>query len=444
MTALPGRRRRSTLVAAIAAAAAVAVVITLTIIGALTLYNSTEGADASAATRRAGVPEHADRGDRRRRRRGQAGVDRRARRAAGRDRREHRHRAGQRRLRRRRRAATACRSTETLAVQGQDALPRRARGDAAPRRSTTSSSSTRPGSPSCWRRSAPLTSTCRSTSPTPTATSWPRPGRPTMDAAAAAAVLTARDPTVSAAEQYPAAGAVWSAVAQAVGAGIAAGSSDPTTASDRPPRADRRRPSAPASDAAVATPVRPADRRPRRAPGRCGSTPSPPDQNIGNVDVVARSTRPRLVLVFGQIAPGTVSAPGSGLSFRVVSAFSDDQLAATGLTNTEVAYARDRHDPGRRRQRPVGRHRRRDHPARRRRSRSPTQTLVPAPRRCRRAVRTDRRRPSTSSPIAGVDVVPSSAPTASTLSLTAPRCRGPGDDAPTCAGRPPRPTETTG
>jgi len=42
--------------------------------------------------------------------------------------------------------------------------------------------------------------------------------------------------------------------------------------------------------------------------------------------------------VFGQIAPGAVSAPGSGLSFRVVSAFSDDQLADTGLSNTDVAY----------------------------------------------------------------------------------------------------------
>ena len=42
--------------------------------------------------------------------------------------------------------------------------------------------------------------------------------------------------------------------------------------------------------------------------------------------------------MFGQIAPGAVSAPGTGLSFRVISAFSDDQLADTGLTNTEVAY----------------------------------------------------------------------------------------------------------
>ena len=80
-------------------------------------------------------------------------------------------------------------------------------------------------------------------------------GAAEMDAAAAAAVLTARDPKVAAAEQYPAAGAVWSAVAQAVGAGI------PPPRPTRRPR--RPRPRTPprhgldrgdaAADAAVAT-----------------------------------------------------------------------------------------------------------------------------------------------------------------------------------------------
>ena len=51
MTALAGRRRRSTLVASIAAVIAAALVVTLTVIGALTLYNSTDGADASAGGR---------------------------------------------------------------------------------------------------------------------------------------------------------------------------------------------------------------------------------------------------------------------------------------------------------------------------------------------------------------------------------------------------------
>jgi len=48
VTAIAGRRRRSTLVASIAAAVAVVLVITLTIVGALALYNSTDGADASS------------------------------------------------------------------------------------------------------------------------------------------------------------------------------------------------------------------------------------------------------------------------------------------------------------------------------------------------------------------------------------------------------------
>ena len=165
-----------------------------------------------------------------------------------------------------------------------------------------------------------------------------------MDAAAAAAVLTARDPKVSATEQYPAAGAVWSAVAQAVGAGITAASPDPTTtpaptASAAPTDGTASPTSsaaASAGDAAVAALFD------QLIHGRVGSRalradPIPADQNIGNVDASLIDPA-EAVLVFGQIAPGAVSAPGSGLSFRVVSAFSDDQLADTGLTNTEVAY----------------------------------------------------------------------------------------------------------
>ena len=52
MTALPGRRRRSTLIAAGAAVAAAVAAIGLGALGAVTLYNSTEGADAAS-----GLPE---------------------------------------------------------------------------------------------------------------------------------------------------------------------------------------------------------------------------------------------------------------------------------------------------------------------------------------------------------------------------------------------------
>jgi hypothetical protein len=67
------------------------------------------------------------------------------------------------------------------------------------------------------------------------------------------------------------------------------------------------------------------------------TAPVPAAQNPRGVDVTQLDPA-EVLLVFGQIAPRAVSAPGSGLSFRVVSSFSKDQLAGTGLTNTELAY----------------------------------------------------------------------------------------------------------
>jgi hypothetical protein len=147
-------------------------------------------------------------------------------------------------------------------------------------------------------------------------------GPDTVDAEEAAAILTARDPAVPAIEQYPAAGAVWSGVAAAIGEGIGGAELD-----DRPELA--------AIDDLASL-------FERLTQGRVGYrslravAPSPAD-NPRQVDVVELDPV-ELVLVFGQVAPGAVAAPSAGSSFRVVSAFSDEQLAASGLTNTDVAY----------------------------------------------------------------------------------------------------------
>jgi hypothetical protein len=67
------------------------------------------------------------------------------------------------------------------------------------------------------------------------------------------------------------------------------------------------------------------------------TSPSAED-NPRSVDVVELDPV-ELTLVFGQIAPSAVAAPNAGLTFRVVSSFSDEQLAASGMTNTDVAYS---------------------------------------------------------------------------------------------------------
>ncbi len=363
MTALPGRRRRSTLVAAIAAAVAVAVVITLTIVGALTLYNSTDGADASAPRDELVFPNTPIGAI--------AGLDAQGNLAsiavlvvqpAG--------TGGS--------IVTVAVNADsgsgtggnplpldqTLAVQGQDAF----RSDLA--------ATLRLGLEDvAFLDAAGLAALLAPIGPLPVdlpidvtdaaGDVVAKAGTTEMDAAAAAAVLTSRDPQVSATEQYPAAGAVWSAVAQAVGAGITAAAPAQTTsttsattapttsAAGAPPSTSGNA----ASDAAVATLFD------HLIHGRVGTRalradPVPADQNIGNVDASLVDPA-EAVLVFGQIAPGAVSAPGAGLSFRVVSAFSDDQLAATGLDQHRSRLPHHRHHLVDRRQRRVGRHRRR-------------------------------------------------------------------------------------
>jgi hypothetical protein len=322
VTALAGRRRRSTLVASIAAALAAVLVVTLTVIGALTLYNSSDGADASAGRHErvfprtpvgaiaavdgsgklaslavlvvqpAGsggsvvpIPVSADSS-------GGAGPER-------------------------------LPLDETLAVQGQAALQdelgallRLGISDVAFVDAAALAEMLEPVGSLTVDLPIGVTDAA--------AKVVANKGATTMDATEAAAVLTARNPDVPAAERYRAAIAVWAAVADSVGDGVTApeGASTATTT----------------AGATAKVKAMFADLIGGRVGARALRTsPVPADRNGRNVDVALLDPA-EVLLVFGQIAPGAVSAPGSGLSFRVISAFTDDQLAGAGLTNTEVAY----------------------------------------------------------------------------------------------------------
>lgn len=138
-------------------------------------------------------------------------------------------------------------------------------------------------------------------------------GAQTLDPQQLASVLTARDPGRTAHEQYPAASVVWAAIASAVGDGLAVetgtGTLDPVLAG------------------LLAGPVR---QRP------LAFQVAPPAQNPRDVDAVLLD-RSDLALVFGQIAPGNVSAPNPALSFRVESPF-DDTTLGPGRSRSELAY----------------------------------------------------------------------------------------------------------
>jgi hypothetical protein len=335
VTALAGRRRRSTIVASIAAVVAAALVVTLTTIGALSLYNSTDGANASARSAElvfpktpvgalaaldgdgklaslavlvvppAGkggsiipVPVSADSS-------GGEGPDR-------------------------------LPLDETLAVQGQQAL-----------RDELSVALRLGVDDVAYVDAAQLTRMLAPVGPLsvdlPIAVTGADgrvvadAGESTMDAAAAAAVLTARDSTIPAAQEYKAAAAVWAAVAKAAGGGGA-----PPTASAAAGSTTTSTTAAPSADAGAASSAAVKAMFTDLLAGRIGeralrTAPVPAAQNPRGVDVTVLDPA-EVLLVFGQIAPGAVSAPGSGLSFRVISSFSPDQLAGTGLSNTEVAY----------------------------------------------------------------------------------------------------------
>lgn len=160
-------------------------------------------------------------------------------------------------------------------------------------------------------------------------------GTAEMDAAGMAAVLTARDPSVPAAQQSAATAAVWEGLGSATGGETGARATDaPTT--DAPstdaPSTDATTPATVTADAllaqAVEGPIGTWALRTRAVDA--GDNPEA-------LDVVIPD-RVETALVFGQIAPGHASAANPSASFRVVAAFTEEQLGDRGWTNADVAY----------------------------------------------------------------------------------------------------------
>jgi hypothetical protein len=119
-------------------------------------------------------------------------------------------------------------------------------------------------------------------------------GRATIDAELASRLLTARDPDVPAARQYTAAAAVWSAVAAAVGEGIGVDGGPPTTAAPDDVIDD-------AGELFARLLAGPVGYRSLR------TNETPAEDNPRDVDVVTLDPA-ELILVFGQVAPGAVAA----------------------------------------------------------------------------------------------------------------------------------------
>ena len=187
-------------------------------------------------------------------------------------------------------------------------------------------------------------STCRPTSPTPSGAIVAEAGAATIDADAGRGDPDgARPRRAGGRAQYGAAAAVWSGVAAAVGDGLAADGRAADDRRGRRPSSGRRRPGRP----------------PRSAGGSAtaslrSTAPIAAADNPRGVDVAALDPV-ELTLVFGQIAPAAVPAPERRADVpRRQRRSATSSSPASGRTNTEVAYARDRRPAVRRRQRRVG------------------------------------------------------------------------------------------
>lgn len=145
-------------------------------------------------------------------------------------------------------------------------------------------------------------------------------GVQTIEPEIAAAILAARH-VESGAEDYDVDVAVWSAIADAIGPGVDSPLAFPVGDPDRLALAETVGQLA-AGSVSVQT-LR-------------FETVASVDLNPRGVDALALD-RVDVTVLFGHVAPGRVAAPYAGYTFRVVSAFTDDQLSGSA-SRLDVAY----------------------------------------------------------------------------------------------------------
>jgi LytR_cpsA_psr family len=152
-------------------------------------------------------------------------------------------------------------------------------------------------------------------------------GPQTLAADQLAEIFSAADPNVTGADRYPIDVALWGAIADVVGDGLAT----PLTTAPDPPTSDPDAEGAAPDDIVSAVTSGPISVQPLRS-----SPIVSLDRNPRGVDAAALD-RPEVLVIFGHIAPSKVAAPNPGYNFRVVSPFADDQLGGAA-TRLDVAY----------------------------------------------------------------------------------------------------------
>ena len=142
-----------------------------------------------------------------------------------------------------------------------------------------------------------------------------------------AEILSTTDPKLTGADRYPIDVAVWGAIADVVGDGLATPLGAPASPSAGDSVADAAAP----VDVLSAVTSGPIAVQPLRSAPIVSL-----DRNPRGVDAAALD-RAEVLVILGHVAPSKVAAPNPGYNFRVVSPFSDEQLA-DAATRLDVAY----------------------------------------------------------------------------------------------------------